>query len=615
MKRGFGVCEATAAFLGAAVASKAWGLVRHDAPLDGVGVVGWFGEDAAVALLLAVFLVVVVGPVRRRLPRVGRVLPATIAVGLVLFTAINAAVVSELGTPLTPAMLRGAGSALDDSIAGAVSVGSLLSMVVVVAGAGLAVAGVRRFATPTATAVALSALLVIAVVAPTLPSPAHRSALHRNAIAALWIPSDRMPSCAPSTVGAEKNAIRATELSEARDLRSLSGIARDRDVLFLILESTAPEALPFAARVALSDDATDPTPNLTALAKRSLVFENAYATYPESVKGLTALLMSHAPAIDTPVEAYHDRELATLPAAFASAGYRTALFHSGRFDYLGMRGIVEGRGYETLEDASAIGGEVESSFGVSDRETAARVLTYFDSLSPGERAFVTYMPISGHHPYDSPEAGPFTGSEEWDSYRNALHYGDRALGDLLDGLEARGRLDDTLIVAVGDHGQAFRRHVGNYGHTFYLYEENVHVPLVIALPGSDEMATRIPRPVSHLDVAPTVLDLCGLPALPAFEGESLLEPTPRAALFFTDYALPLVGLRDGDWKFVHTLDAGVSELYDLRVDPWEREDVSGEQPERVERYERRCVEWLRRQSEQLTDGSARSLRGATARGR
>jgi len=111
------------------------------------------------------------------------------------------------------------------------------------------------------------------------------------------------------------------------------------------------------------------------------------------------------------------------------------------------------------------------------------MLTWIDALPRGQHFFVTYLPIAGHHPYATPGRGPYTGTAEIDQYRNALHYGDVSLGTLVEGLRARGLEKNTVWVIYGDHGEAFHQHPGNYGHTFFLYDENVHVPFLIAAPG------------------------------------------------------------------------------------------------------------------------------------
>ena len=78
----------------------------------------------------------------------------------------------------------------------------------------------------------------------------------------------------------------------------------------------------------------------------------------------------------------------------------------------------------------------------------------------------------------------FRESDDAGQYLNALHFGDAALGKFLDGLRARGLDTNTLFVIYGDHGEAFGQHEGNYGHTLFLYEENIRVPLLIAMPGT-----------------------------------------------------------------------------------------------------------------------------------
>src|SRR5262249_37244683 len=130
--------------------------------------------------------------------------------------------------------------------------------------------------------------------------------------------------------------------------RALAG----RNVVWVVLESTA------ARYLKLYGADRDPTPRLTALAKSGVVFDNIYAVYPESIKGLFSMLCSPAPAAYTSADRYTARDVpcASVSEQFAAAGYRTALFHSGRFVYLGMRGIVEQRGFQTLADAGDVGG-------------------------------------------------------------------------------------------------------------------------------------------------------------------------------------------------------------------------------------------------------------------
>src|SRR6185369_10424148 len=112
--------------------------------------------------------------------------------------------------------------------------------------------------------------------------------------------------------------------------------------------------------------AEDPMPNLTRLTSQAVLFENAYAVYPESIKGLFSVLCSRYPALDTAPELCARAGASAVAERLAAEGYRTALFHSGRFHYLGMDEVVQRRGFQILADAGDIGGNHESSFGVDD---------------------------------------------------------------------------------------------------------------------------------------------------------------------------------------------------------------------------------------------------------
>jgi phosphoglycerol transferase MdoB-like AlkP superfamily enzyme len=338
-------------------------------------------------------------------------------------------------------------------------------------------------------------------------------------------------------------------------------------------------------------------PRLSALARDSIVFDRAYSVYPESIKGLFAALCSRYPAFDTAPEIYANVPCASTAAALRRAGYRTALFHSGRFMYLGMRSVIEHRGFDVMEDAGAIGGHVESSFGVDDASTVGRALHWIDAAPTGRPFFITYLPTSGHSPYATTKPGPFEPSSDFWRYMNALHEGDEALGALADGLRARHLDTNTLFVIFGDHGEAFGEHPGNFAHTFFIHEENVRVPYVIAAPGALHGQQRIRRLASVLDTAPTILDLLGLPPDAAYQGASLLDPVPRMALYYTDYSLGWLGLTDGCWKYLYEIDARRSRLYDVCRDPGETVDRSPEEPRRTSAYRDRVTAWAAAQKE------------------
>ena len=99
------------------------------------------------------------------------------------------------------------------------------------------------------------------------------------------------------------------------------------------------------------------------------------------------------------------------------------------------------------------------------------------------------------------------------------------------------------------------------------------------------------RAASLIDIAPTLLDLLGLKTPADYQGASLLEPRQQAALFFTDYSLPLAGIRDGRWKLIAEVGSSRVKLFDLETDPQETRNVAEQYPVPVAAWRRRLDEW------------------------
>ena len=569
----------SASLLAVLVVAKTLTLAAHGVPWSFAAPFAYFWQDVLAALVFFMLDLVL------KRPWLAWVLYA-ITVG---YVAINVPVTFVLSTPLTWTLIRAAGGPLSDSIGRYVTAVNL-GAVAIVAAAGTIVP--RLLASRTITLGWRAAALATGFVAvgPFAASRVDTHGLHRNALGALL--ATTLPRVLPlqSTADWRRSPLGATV---GEDLTRFRGSAAGRRVVVVILESTA------ASYLGLYGAAQDPMPTLTALAQHGLVFERAYAVYPESIKGLFATLCSRYPAFDTPPEVYASVPCASLAGRLRAAGYRTALFHSGRFEYLGMRSVIDNRGFEVLEDAGAIGGQVHSSFGVDEPSTVARMLGWIDSLH-GERFFLTYLPIAGHHPYASTRTGPFSGATDFGRYLNALYEGDEALGALLRGLHARHLDDDTLVVVLGDHGEAFGQHDGNFAHTLHIYEENVHVPFVIAAGGAIGNSIRVSRVASVVDTAPTILELLGLPRPAGYQGASLLGPESRMALFYTDYSLGWLGLADSCWTYLYQIDSGRSRLFDVCKDPAELHDRSSEHDAQVRGYRETLEAWAAAQKEAVT---------------
>jgi hypothetical protein len=612
---------------GVFVVARVLALVGRDVPLSIWSPAAYLWQD-----MLFVLLFSLEARLTRRHPWISRSLYS----GTAVYVAINLPLVRYLSSPLTVPMLRAARGTLADSIRHQLTGENLAWMASILVTAALLPVLLRRlvFTWPSdilsppvgksgepetcrsadlswagraraalraalrtsgthglAHPVCLAAAAAVVVAfGPLASARLDTGGMHRNVFLALI--ESAFPRIAAQPLEGDWRASPmgpAAGVGQGRqpsgDLSGFRGAARGRNVVLIMLESTGAQYLkPYGA-------AQDPMPHLTALASEAILFENAYAVYPESIKGLFSVLCSRYPAFDTAPEDCARAATPSLAACLLTAGYRTALFHSGRFAYLGMESVVHDRGFQILADAGDIGGNHQSSFGVDEPATVGRILSWIDSLGAGGKFFVTYLPVAGHHPYDSPGPGPFPGTDDLGRYFNALHYSDSAVEQLLDGLRSRGLYENTLFILAGDHGEAFGQHTGNYGHTLFVYEENIHVPWLMVAPGLKRGPFRVSRPVSLIDAAPTVLDMLGMRVPVGYQGNSQLEAGERMALFYTDYSLGLPGLRDGRWKFIFELGSGRPRLFDLTQDPMEMESLSAQDPERVARYREHLLRW------------------------
>jgi len=192
-------------------------------------------------------------------------------------------------------------------------------------------------------------------------------------------------------------------------------------------------------------------------------------------------------------------------------------------------------------------------------------------------------------------------------YDAEVAYQDSRFGELVDGLAARGLLDETLLVVVADHGEQLGEH-GMLDHKMSLYEENVHVPLVLRYPGAVPVGRVSARVQSH-DIFMTVLELAGIDHEPPVGAGRLPfddEAGEGRRYTFVDMGRPTVfmelmerewpgadvrrfdrwlrAVQDPRFKYIRASD-GRRELYDVRDDPAESEDLSGTLPEVEERLQ------------------------------
>jgi arylsulfatase A-like enzyme len=208
--------------------------------------------------------------------------------------------------------------------------------------------------------------------------------------------------------------------------------------------------------------------------------------------------------------------------------------------------------------------------------------------------------MTPHQPYSVGTPSPY-GKDDIDLYDWAIHFVDGELGRLLQALKDADRLANTYVIVAADHGQAFGEH-GNRLHGITVYQEETRIPLLVWGPGVRPGTRK--QPVSLLDLFPTILELGGAMAAPSACGASLrswLEDPARAptrALYLEQ--IPdtrryfQVGYVQGEHKLVITPPEGAIELFDLRADPRELHDLSGQNPKLTDRMVEALIEYQRK---------------------
>lgn len=353
---------------------------------------------------------------------------------------------------------------------------------------------------------------------------------------------------------------------------------RIRNVVLISMDTTRVD------RLSCYGSTAQTTPQIDKLAAEGTLFENVISPVPLTLPSHSSILTGTIP----PYHGVHNnldfklaKAIQTLPETLSENGFQTSAV-IGSYVLDSMFGLDQGFGHYQDEFAQLANSEAANER-PADEVTREAIGWLEKNADDPFFLFVHYY--DPHDPYQPPE--PFASKFKDDPYAGEIAYTDQQIGVLLEKLKELGQFENSLIVLTADHGEMLSEH-GERDHSYFVYQSAVRVPLVVRMPGGGD-ARRISSLAGLVDIAPTILELLQLPALPHSTGHSLAAhvtgtdaPAIDKAVYCesmvpTRYgASPLLGLVTDEYKYIQS---SRPELYDLSNDPGEQNNLFGEKPD------------------------------------
>jgi arylsulfatase A-like enzyme len=378
------------------------------------------------------------------------------------------------------------------------------------------------------------------------------------------------------------------------------------------------------------------SPNLDRMAAEGVRFSRFYSASSWTAPSYASMMTSQYPSrhgvtLHSPRnESALKPDAVTLAELFRKAGYQTAAFVNNSV----AGAHVTGRGFDEYDEGQRRPTSITERTGLANPEyqapaVTARVEGWLDRNTSGP-FFLFLLYFEPHSPYNPPpehdlfksDAYPDETNTGWDIkagrlfrwanlgdhkaierltqlYDGKIHFADHHFGRVLEHLRHNGLDKNTIVLLTSDHGELLYSHPQDY-LTFdhrSLYDQVLHVPGLLWGAGIPKGRT-IDALASHIDIAPTLLDLAGLPPKPDAQGESLKplltgrKRSVHTCLFHeVDILEPLRAVRDEWYKLILNLRTGRKQLFDSRNDPGDQRDIAEREPDVVARLTKVLDQW------------------------
>ncbi len=383
------------------------------------------------------------------------------------------------------------------------------------------------------------------------------------------------------------------------EYKSLEGVAKDMNVVFFVLESVRKK------NVGLYGYDRDTMPTLSRIAQNSIVFHNAYAHQPRSCKTLAALTLGVAPDPRLRALTWRSHTVANADNFLKRLLDRQYELYFGvnQIDFGGddFRPFIEHLTSKRISraiDRQHVDAVANSNRNGDDRKLVDDFLNW---SAQQQTPYVALLWTSAAHmPYLAPEV-PFGQRNTIDCYDNCLFSVDLALKKLVDGLRNQNLLEKTLLIVLGDHGEAVGDKM-DWGHGNYLYDHSLRIPFLIfnekILPARKDISTRF----QVKDIPSTLLFLLGLQN-DIGQSENIFFRKEKSDLYFSNvYHDFKLGVIFDEYKFIYRPKYDKVTLFDLGRDPEEEKNVIGKlPPQRVNELKRQLLGWYEYQLQYLNE--------------
>lgn len=378
------------------------------------------------------------------------------------------------------------------------------------------------------------------------------------------------------------------------------------NVIMIVLES-----VPARALHCYGHPRADVSPNMDALAAGGVVFEHCEAAAPFSSYGLvslmTSLYMLRAEANDHFADTSFPH--LGLPRALKVAGYQLALFSSGNESFDNINRFYPPSDFEAYFSLDVADVPKPDCMRLDDHWAVEAFEGWIGSRRDARPFYCGFYLQSTHFNYEVPEpwhshyqpVPPLYSNGSGiihippdvlpllkNQYDNALRYSDHWVGRIRAALEKAGAFDNSIVIIVGDHGEAFMEH-GLARHGVHSWEEMIHIPLIVHVGPAARarldrpLPSRVAGTVSAVDVAPTVAGLVGIRPHPSWQGADALAPGFSASGRPVFCVLQLTRWQESvvldGFKYIYDLTDVQPLLFDLRADPGEKDNLATRQPE------------------------------------